>query len=362
MATMEEPGGEDRVGARLDRRDVRLVVVALTIVAAAIGAAVVFTQSGAQKTTTVGVTETLRFSGGPEPIAAGTDALWIGLNPALDRERQSGQPAPTQTQTFGSLERVNTSGVLEQTLRIPGFVGPTMLHLGNALWFNHNGDPDRTGPGELDERDWTTGKLLGRLPFDRGIFALTYGDHSLWVTVGLSPASLVRVDPATVRPIGKPIIFAPGRSFGSAFGSGAVWATGSDDGSLARIDPATGHVARIKLGGSAAGAIVSGGSVWIALYDRNVVIRVDPGTLRVLHTTSVGTNPAYLAAARGLIWVVNQGDGTVTRIDARTGNTVGLPIRITADNAITLALAGRSLWVTSDTPPSATRIDLNQAG
>jgi hypothetical protein len=60
--------------------------------------------------------------------------------------------------------------------------------------------------------------------------------------------------------------------------------------------------------------------------------------------------------------IVNQGDGTVTRIDARTGNTVGLPIRNTADNAITLAIAGRSVWVTSDTPPSATRIDLSQAG
>jgi hypothetical protein len=355
---MQQPGAEDRVGARLDRRDVRLVVVALTIVAAAIGAAVVFTQSGAQKTTTTGVTETLRFSGGPNPIAAGTDALWIGLNPALDREGQSGQPAPTQT--FGSLERVNLNGVPERTLRIPGFVGPTMLHLGNALWVNHNGNPDRTGPGTLDERDWNSGELVGRLAFDRGIFALTYGDHSLWVTVGHSPATLVRVDPATVQPIGKPIVVAPQWSFGSAFGSGAVWATGGD-GWLARVDPATGRVDRVPLGGSNAGVIVSGGSVWVVVYDRNIVIRVDPRTLRVLHTTTVGVGPAYLAAADGLIWVVNQRDGTVTRIDARTGNTVGLPIRISPDGAITLAIAGRSLWVTSLGPPSATRIDLNQA-
>jgi hypothetical protein len=55
-----------------------------------------------------------------------------------------------------------------------------------------------------------------------------------------------------------------------------------------------------------------------------------------------------------------EGDGTATRIDARTGETVGLPIRIPHANK--LALAGRSLWVTGDTPPIATRIDLDQAG
>ena len=357
MATMQQPGaGERRVGVQFDRRDARLVLVALTIAAAAVGAAVVFTQSGRQKTTTVGITETLRFSGMPDPIAAGTDALWIALNPALE---QSGGTA--QTQKFGSLERVNlTSGAIERTLTIPGFVGPVMVHLGNVLWVSHNGAPNRTGPGELDELDWASGKLLGRLPFDHGIFDLAYGDGSLWVTVGASPATLVSVDPATVRPIGKPIIVAPQRAFGSAFGSGAVWETGFDDGSLARVDPATDRIDRIKLGGAAVGVVVSGGSVWVALRDRGMVVRVDPRTLRVLHTTTVGNNPAYLGAARGLIWVVNQGDGTVTRIDARTGKTFGLPIRIT--DASHLALAGSSLWVTSDRPDSATRIDLNQAG
>ena len=357
MATMQQPGAEDRrAGVKFDRRDARLALVAFTIVAAVIGTAVVFTQSRAQKTTTAGITETLRFSGLPDPIAAGTDALWVALNPAFD---QSGGTA--QTQKFGSLERVNlTSGAVERTLRIPGFVGPVMLHLGNALWVSHNGAHNRTGPGELDQLDWNTGKLLGRVAFDHGIFDLAYGDRSLWVTVGTSPATLVRVDPATMQPTGKPIVVAPGRAFGSAYGNGAVWETGFDDGSLARVDPATGRVDRIKLGGAAVGVILSGGSVWVALYDRRMVIRVNPRTLRVVDTTTVGSNPAYFASTRGLIWVVNQGDGTVTRIHARTGETVGLPIRIT--RADKLALAGHSLWVTSDTPPSATRIDLNQAG
>jgi hypothetical protein len=358
MTTMQQPGAEDRVGAQFDRRDVRLVVVALTIVAAAIGAAVVFTQSGAQKTTTVGVTETLRFSGRPEPIAAGTDALWVGLNPALDRG------SGLQTQKFGLLERVNlASAAIERTLRIPDFTGPAMLHLGGVLWVNRNGNPLGTRPGELDALDWNSGKLLGRLPFDRGVFGLAYGDGSLWVTVGGAPATLVRVDPLTRRTIGKPIVVTQGRVAGMiAFGSGAVWVTGFEDGSLVRVDPATGRVDRIKLGGAPFGVVLSGGSVWVALRNRGMVIRVDPRALRVLHTTKVGDNPTGLAAAGGLIWVTNQTDGTVTRIDARTGQTVGLPIRITPDDADLLAIAGGSLWVTSDTHASATRIDLNQAG
>jgi hypothetical protein len=358
MKTMQQSGAEDRVRVQLDRRDARLVVIALTIIAAAIGAAIVFTQSGGQKTTTAGITETLRFSGGPDRIVAGTDALWVTINPTYARALQRGQQA--QTQKFGSLERVNLSGAVERTLRIPGFVGPAILHLGNALWVGHNGAPSDTGPGELDELDWNTGRLLGRLSFDRGVFDLAYGDGSLWVTVGRSPATLVRVDPATMQPIGTPIVLAPGQAFGSAFGSGAVWETGFDNGSLARIDPQTGHIDHKPLGGDAVGVVVSAGSVWVALRDRGVVVRVDPRTLRVLHTTTVGTAPTYLVAAGGLIWVANQTDGTVTRIDARTGHTVGLPIRITPDGADNLAAAGSSVWVISVPDSSATRIDVNQ--
>jgi glutamine cyclotransferase len=353
MATMQQPGAEDRAGVQLDSRPARRALVALTILAAAIGAAVVFTQSRAQKTTTVGITATLRFSGAPDPIAAGTDALWVALNPAFDRG--------LQTQRFGSLERVNlTSGAVERTLRIPGFVGPGILHLGKKLWVTHNVGPNGAKPGQLEELDWNSGKLLGRIPFERGAFGLAYGDGSLWVTVGRSPATLVRVDPATRRTIGKPIIVTPQRSFASAFGSGAVWATGFDDGSLARVDPATGRVERIRVGGAAVGVTVSGGCVWVVDRDRRMVIRVDPRTLRVLHTTTVGDEPADVVTGGGLVWVVNQSDGTVTRINARTGKTVGEAIRITPDDAARLAVAGRSLWVTSDKHRTATRIDLNQ--
>jgi hypothetical protein len=355
MATMQQSGTAGRFGVRLGSRRIRLVIAALTIVGATIGAALVFTQSRAQKTTTVGITATLRFPGGPDPIAAGRDALWVGFNPALDRR--------LKTQKFGSLERVNlTSGAVERTLRIPGFVQAAM-RLGNALWVAHGvfGDAFGRKPAELEELDWKSGKLLGRIPFDHGVFDLTYGDGSLWVTVGRSPATLMRVDPATRRTIGKPIALMRGRAFGSAFGSGAVWETGFDDGSLARVDPASGHVHRIKVGDAPVGVVVSAGSVWVALRDRRTVSRLDPRTLHVLETTRVGKNPTYLAAAAGLVWVGNQTDGTVTRIDAHTGKTVGLPIRITPDDVGRLVVAGRSLWVTSAFHRTATRIDLDES-
>jgi hypothetical protein len=82
--------------------------------------------------------------------------------------------------------------------------------------------------------------------------------------------------------------------------------------------------------------------------------------MRVVHATRVGKDSAYLAVAGGLIWAVNQSDGTVTRIDERTGDTVGLPIRITPDDASNLTTAGDSIWVASDKHASAARIDLTQ--
>jgi streptogramin lyase len=229
-----------------------------------------------------------------------------------------------------------------------------------VLWVNRNSDPLGKKPGELDARDWRTGKLLGHLAFGRGVFDLAYGHGSLWVTVGASPATVVRVDPKTKRTIGRPIVVAPARAFGSTYGSGKLWVTGFDDESLARVDPATGRVDRVKLGGNAVGVVVSGGSVWVALRDKGLVVRVDPRRMRVVHATRVGKDSAYLAVAGGLIWAVNQSDGTVTRIDERTGDTVGLPIRITPDDASNLTTAGDSIWVASDKHASAARIDLTQ--
>ena len=55
-----------------------------------------------------------------------------------------------------------------------------------------------------------------------------------------------------------------GRTFAVAVGAGAVWAP-SDEGSVIRIDPATGDTERIDVGGAPTGIAVGAGLVWISV-------------------------------------------------------------------------------------------------
>ncbi len=76
------------------------------------------------------------------------------------------------------------------------------MRLGDSLWAGSSSDWLDTKPGEYLQVDWRTGAIKGRVRFDRPIFGLAYGAGSLWFVVGRMPATLVRVDPVTRRPLG----------------------------------------------------------------------------------------------------------------------------------------------------------------
>ena len=51
----------------------------------------------------------------------------------------------------------------------------------------------------------------------------------------------------------------------------------------------------------------------------NSVGAIDPRTNRLVASIPVGKTPAAIASGFGSIWVANQDENTVTRIDAKTG-------------------------------------------
>ena len=336
----------------MHRSTIRLAVVAGTLVVAIVGAIVVFTRGGDEKTTTQNITATLRVDGEPNGLAAGSDALWVALN--------EGAPALN-----GKLDRVNlTSGAVERSVRLHGVLSETR-RLGTSLWTERLDDFLDTKPGELLELDWKTGKILRRIPFRRTPFGYDFGAGSLWVAVGRSPATLVRVDPKTGKQIGKAIVIGSQRVIGLAFGAGAVWAASAEDGSLVRVDPETGRVDEVKVGDFPVGVAVANGYVWVTNRGGGSVSRVDPQTMEVVDTIDAGTYPTWLAAAEGSVWVANQDDGTVTRIDAATGKVDGPPIRIAPSHpgnasAHIVSSNGDSVWVSSITQRSVSRIDTNR--
>ena len=330
------------------RRRYRMAIIVLTIVVAAAGATTVVAQAGDNKRTSDHVVAKLHVAGRPNGIAADPDGLWVALiNPQ---------------QSTSKLSRLDpATGAVRKTIAIKGVAGVT-IRAGNSVWVGVNGDwYDRTN-GTFREFDWKTGAVKNIIPFAHPVFGAAYGGGSLWFVVGRAPATLVQVDAATSRVIGRPIRLDQSRVIGLAYGAGAIWATGFESGKLIRVDPKTRRVTTATVGDGPVGVAVAGGRVWVANRSSGTVSRIDPATMRESgDQIRVGTLPTWIASTTGSIWVSNQSGGTVSRIDTKTGETVGSAVRIAsaADDAAAhvMSAAGESLWVASATEQTLSRLE-----
>jgi len=358
---MQDPTPREATGPPVTRaRRTRLVVAGLTVAVAIIGVVLVFTliAGGDDAASEADVVAILKVPGPPNWVTAGEDALWVSLIAG------PGQPFGTGAK----LERIDlATGEADKTVTLDG-VPLSSIRVGESLWVGTQPDVTDTQPGAVVELDWTTGEVLGSLDFDQPVGGLAYGDGSLWVEV-IRPSAVFRVDPATRTVIGEPIPISQKRAIGLAFGEGAVWTTAHEDGMLVRIDPTTNHVDKVEVGAEPVGVVTSDGLVWVANRGSGTVSRIDPATMQPAgDPIAVGATPTWITSFAGSVWVSNQVDGTVSRIDGATGETVGAPIRIApapeeagddsrqaAANA--LSGAGNSLWVTSLTADTLSRID-----
>ena len=105
-------------------------------------------------------------------------------------------------------------------------------------------------------------------------------------------------------------------------GEGSVWVTATGD-VLTRFNATSGPVeAAIKLPGGAPAVIVDNGFVWVTGFARDELYKVDAKTNTLVQTIPMHPSPRFLTAGEGSIWVMNQGDGTVQRIDPASGKVV----------------------------------------
>jgi len=103
-------------------------------------------------------------------------------------------------------------------------------------------------------------------------------------------------------------------------------------GVLTRIDPASNTaVAQVQVPpGSFSCVLGEDGAIWVSSTENNLVSRVDPKTNMVTDKIAVGPEPRFLTAGGGSIWTLNQGDGTISRVDVNarkriTNIEVGIP-------------------------------------
>src|SRR5438067_1655214 len=78
--------------------------------------------------------------------------------------------------------------------------------------------------------------------------------------------------------------------------------------------------------------VVAAGAVWVSSTECNLVSRVEPAALNVVAEIPVGPAPRFMACTETDVWVLNQGDGTVSRIDTASNRVLatidaGVPAR-----------------------------------
>jgi streptogramin lyase len=103
---------------------------------------------------------------------------------------------------------------------------------------------------------------------------------------------------------------------GIAISADSVWLVVDKAGSLARIDPETGSVRQtVKLPPGSYNPLYADGRIWVTRAEGSEVTSVDARSGAVLAQVHTGPGPRFLTAGAGAVWTLNQGDGTLTRID-----------------------------------------------
>jgi YVTN family beta-propeller protein len=271
--------------------------------------------------------------------------------------------------------------------QIPVGSAPTRVALGrDGVWVISQQDKTVT---RIDPRTRTAVRTiaLGGPPIDVAV-----GEDAVWVlasahtdpALGIVPARISRIDPGLndvlqTIPLGTgPFGFGAGGSL--AAGAGAIWVANAESSvPVSRIDAATNRVTATfslsgprGLGSPSAGGVPPGsaiaigaGAVWV-VTDLEV-IRINPGSNSVSATIPLGVDvPTGLAVGERAVWLVAKpsfrccpvkaiGTGTLTRIDPTT-NSVEATVPLGGSPAGVTVGEG-SVWIADAGAHSVVRVD-----
>lgn len=177
-----------------------------------------------------------------------------------------------------------------------------------------------TGPYAVHAIDPTTDQLIASVVLPAEPCAgLAVGFDSLWVPLCGRAGGLARVDLKTHTLLATYKVGPATAEGGVTTGSGSVWMV-LRSGSLARINPSDGAVAQVvQLPAGSYNPYFSEGRIWVTRAKGAEVTSVDAATGAVVAHLPTGRNPRFLTAANGAIWTLNQGDGSLSRIETSGG-------------------------------------------
>jgi virginiamycin B lyase len=161
--------------------------------------------------------------------------------------------------------------------------------------------------------------------------ALGFGD--LWVPLCASKdskhaAALAKVDLATRKVVARYPVGPAAPEGGIAVSADSVWLVIDKQGSLARIDPNTGKIrSRTQIPAGSYNPHFDRGVLWISQATGSTLSAVNAESGALASPITVGPHPRFLTSGAGAVWTLNQGDGSVTRVDLKTRGTQNIALQ-----------------------------------
>ena len=219
------------------------------------------------------------------------------------------------------------------------------------------------GPNSLVAIDPETNRVVAEIPVGTRPESVTFARGHLWVA-NLDDDTVSRVDPKAGRVVRTiPTGTAPKAL---AEGHDAVWAIGGD-GVILRIDPVfnkvVARIPTVKAGTLLKVAPVTGGvaatadAVWAiagGYLSTPRLFRLDSGTGQAEPVIATGSSPTSIAEGLGDLWVTDNFENTVTRIDESGVVDATIPV---GHGPIAIAVGEGAAWVVDSLDDAVVRID-----
>jgi streptogramin lyase len=211
-----------------------------------------------------------------------------------------------------------------------------------------------TGPFAVHRIDPISGKRLATVPL-RGepCAGLALGFGSLWVPLCGPKPGLAKVDVLTNTLTGTFDVAPAAAEGGITTSDDSVWMVVGKDRTLARIDPQSGFTRQtLRIPPGSFNPRYHDGAIWITRADAAEVTILDIGSGK-LSTVATGPGPRFLTEGGGSIWTLNQGDGSLTRIDTAPDHSAKTVPLGTPGPGGDIAFGEGTIWTTVPKVPLA---------
>ena len=139
-----------------------------------------------------------------------------------------------------------------------------------------------------------------------------------------------------------------------------AWVTSERDGTITRLEPATGEVLRkVTLRPGISGVAIGSKWLWVTDPRRHQLLRLDAMTLRQQQAIEIpgAPGPIALSANPRRVWVADEEGAGIAVINAESGSRIRTQLPPRAE-PLRLAVGAGGLWAASSSTASVRRIDL----